>query len=487
MYNHVTLKLHQFTTRYNIPLPLPPPQNMSAYYTKYKNASFPNTQFLNLYQCFAKNYDFSDIDDETFSYEYNAYAIYKYKCNYIRLHKEYNEDNKYNIDRPNCLSINSICRIFHYVIEGMAGETKDDFEALDGFLLRLIDASVDETTMTRSGVFIRNGYSFNSSFMEKIIKEKKSPTILDVIPFDEESRMKINDKVSSLFPNWQLAEKEFFDASFCNNNKECKVYIMDQIRFEGFWQIPFDLAETKMGEFYLGGDAAVQLPMMTSYPKEIFMYKDDKRRFDFIHLPYANDGCGMLIILPRDRMNKKQLVDFCNNKLEDDCPIDNFYIKTGKMHPCRYLRMPRFKFDSDLNMDHRNLRWPIWRFCVYLERIFDFSNLNLRNMVQNLDIGFDSQAIKLISKMNFVNDESGSFINTIPTSTRKQNQNEEEEEEEKEKEDKDKDNDNIMKIKENMEDLNVEEKVIVDINRGFLFAIVNKEKKILNFGLYNGK
>ena len=114
--------------------------------------------------------------------------------------------------------------------------------------------------------------------------------------------------------------------------------------------------------------------------------------------------------------------------------------------------MPKFEFESDFEWDLHYTSF-IERLCPYLQIVFGASSLDLRDMSSDFEDGVRS--IKISSKSNFINNEYGSFLIEDTELA---------------------DTDYIL------DNRGIE----VNINKGFLFAIVNKNKKLLNFGLYNG-
>ena len=338
-------------------------------------------------------------------------------------------------DEPNCLFGSSIYHLLHLIAEGMAGASKEEIvkNGHESFMKRLIDES-PKPSHRRSGVFIREGYFFNQSYLDKFSNNKD--VILSVLPSNENLMNKVNEKALLAFPDWGHNEP------FINTPVDgaCRMYLKDESCFEGFWDEKFDSDNTKLADFHIGDNATVQIPMMINFKPSMFMYKDEAKRCDFFHVPYdLEDGGGLLIILPRKAMNKRELVEFCVNQISERDIID-FYLVNGKYKSCHHVRLPKFEFECH------------WDLGIGASGVFGVSVLDLRGVSSEFEIGFDS--ISAQSKTKFTVDECGTFIKTETAIIINE----------------------LMDRGEN-----------VDIDRSFLFATIDKDMKMSSFGLYNGK
>ena len=345
-------------------------------------------------------------------------------------------------DASNCLSFNSLFRIFDLMIEGMDGDSKKEIN--NSPIVQRLIASTPEPTKRRSGVFIREGYAFNEEYVKRIYNEKKN-VILDTLPVTQRMVDAINEKISKKFPDMQ---GNFFDEPV---NPACKMHIIDESFFEGLWQYPFDPERTKSAPFHLDDKSVKEVKTMKAEPNFITVYRDKAKRCKFINLPYKNNN-KMLVILPDKAMNKKELVEFCIDELSGS-DIDDFYRVNGKEEKCDYVTMPKFNFEFAWAFDQHFEKSIVKEFCPYLMTIFDAEKLNLRNMVKEFDLGFDF--IDLSSHTKITNFEDGTTI--------------------------------LTKTLQFACDCAKSDGIQVKINRRFLFAILDEKNKISNIGMYIGE
>ena len=348
-------------------------------------------------------------------------------------------NNQENNEKSNCLSLNSIFRVFELIIDGMDGDSKKNID--NSPAVKQLIAAAPKPTKRRSGVFIRGGYNFDREYFRK----HSTHAILDDLPVTQPMVNDINAMALSKFPDM---EGNFYDKPA---NPSCRLHIIDESFFNGVWYTEFDIRDTHTAPFYLDEKTSKDVQMMKAEPLHIKIYSDKAKGCKFINLPYKYKN-KMLVILPDKAMNKKELVEFCLDELSGS-DIANFYQKSGISRMCSYVTMPRFEFDCTWNLDQHFEEPVVKKFCPYLTTIFDNKKLNLKKMVTNFELGFDS--IELCSKTKVVNFEKGTMVTTRS---------------------------DIMCF-----DCMKQDAVEVEINRGFLFAIVDANNKISNFGLYCGK
>ena len=352
---------------------------------------------------------------------------------------------------PICIFMSSFYNTLNLILEGVAGESKDVMNRENEYqiLKRLITAS-PKSIQNRTAVLIRKGYSFNPNYIKKFEESSSSSIIFDFLPSDKASMKRINKKSQKMFPNWpknKTGNNQFYSDKLINNDDDpCQIYIKDENWFEKTWRMKFELLEGGNFRNYKNS----KLPMIKMVGMdEIFMYTDENKGCDFIHLPYFSGSGGMLIILPQKAMNTRELVEFCVDKISGEDIVD-FYYSKGKIYKCQSLIMPKLKFDYDFEWDLTD-QSSIEKFCPYLKTISDFTHLDLRGVTSNFKMGYYS--IEVSSKTKFIN-------NKVFT--------------------------NKSKSRMNNNNLDISDGVIVNIDRGFLLASVEEDKKLLSFGLFNG-
>ena len=304
-----------------------------------------------------------------------------------------------------CLDICSTSSIFKLIIEGMAGESKASVE--NNFSLKYLITAAPKPSQRRSGVFIRNGYRFNTNYSQKFNKD----TLLDIIPLDETSLFDINWKIEQKFPEWYSNNKFLSNPLY-----DYLLYIHDQTYFAGFWNVPFKKSNTNWNDFYIGDNRKIKVKMMNRTTMRLFTFYDQIKNCDFLSIKYDNDKDTMLIIMPREPLNRKELLDFFRINISGKDIVD-FYTTNGK-YDANYdtLSMPKFQIDCDWELNANHFSKPEYIFatdiyhCSYIRDIFN-RNLNLKNMVNNLPIG-GFESIKIKSNTRVVNKEDGTFIVT---------------------------------------------------------------------------
>ncbi len=78
---------------------------------------------------------------------------------------------------------------------------------------------------------------------------------------------------------------------------EVRMMLVNAVYFKGLWSNPFELSQTKDGEFTKFDGKKVTAPMMTRGGDD-FLYQDSKD-FQAVQLPYGNGQVKMVVVLPK--------------------------------------------------------------------------------------------------------------------------------------------------------------------------------------------
>ena len=379
----------------------------------------------------------------------NTYAIENLNNQYLDFYKFLNLINIDNKELSNFLDISNMFNSFGILYRGMAGKSKENIDKHTN-LKHLISVTSDmiKPSHKRTAILVRKGYTFNEDYMNTFRRNK----VFSNIPTNDKMVNVINKKILKKFKRWPN-EGEIFINNFPSDNP--RLWVRNQSYFEGVWKTPFEKENTILGNFNIGDDKIVELQMMHKDINDgLFSYYDNIKDCYLISIPYENDY-SLLIIMPRIPQNKKQLIEFCK-----DCifgtTISDFYNKNGQIIRFTHLSMPKFNFKYTWKLDESLLKdtkrsKALNNYCPYMKYILD-ENLNLQNMITNFDTNSDSITIE--SKTEIDNKESGTFV----TSTT-----------------------DIFEY-----DFVQKTNFIMNIDRGFIFAILNQKSILCSIGLFNG-
>ena len=349
-------------------------------------------------------------------------------------------------DNSNCMDPSSIINVFNLIYEGSAGKSRRNLRKSN--LIDMIKL-VPKSTRSRSGVFIKENYTFDRV---NFIKEMNSQNhILDFIPTTTSNLEKVNKKIDKKHPGW---DENFFTE--LPSNTECRVCVKNQSYFDGKWKYPFDWGKTRPSFFYIGHDDAVRVQFMTGPDHYILSHENEKLDSLFVSFPYKN-GDSMLIMMPRKPLNKSKLFQlyFRNFKLLAES-ITDFYYSKGKYIHYSDIYLPKFEFETVWEFNNNYNDDDDGGDCSipkYLKTIMD-PEINLGNICREFQKAspFESVTFQSISKIT--NNELGTLVKTKTG----------------------------ILYEEGEVDTN-----ILKINRGFLFVIVDKKYTISKVGVFVGK
>jgi serine protease inhibitor len=140
-------------------------------------------------------------------------------------------------------------------------------------------------------------------------------------------------------------------------------YLINAIYFNGKWQNPFNINETKTEPFYLLNGKEISCPMMTQTGDYLYLYND---MFQAVRLPYGNGNTGMYIFLPDTSSNIEKFLAEINVQKWNDW-ISVFSTCKGS------IALPRFKIEYS-----KSLKEPLIN--MGMDVAFDNRRANFKKM-----------------------------------------------------------------------------------------------------------
>jgi serpin B len=120
-----------------------------------------------------------------------------------------------------------------------------------------------------------------------------------------------------------------------------ELVITNAIYFKGIWEEPFEKTKTTVGDFHVGIDNAVKVPMMQS--KTTFPNVAVNDLVQIVELPYEGENFSMLILLPRNVDGMKSL--------EESLSADNLNKWKGELKKMKTkVYMPKFKLETKYDL-----------------------------------------------------------------------------------------------------------------------------------------
>ena len=220
--------------------------------------------------------------------------------------------------------------------------------------------------------------------------------------------------------------------------------IINKTFFKGIWKYPFLIDSDS--DFFTVGKEMIQMNMMYTSNASIDYFDSNEINSILAFLEYKNNF-KMLIIMPHKSYTKSELVQFYKNKLNGMV----LQMLISKMNKIKFdlITMPKFNITSNWyisSLDNKSNDNEIPYLNVLLDSEADFSNINYEfNNMNNI-------CIDLKSSSQIIVDEIGTDI----------------------------DSETSMYFS----DSNVKNNL--NINKSFIFMIMNKENIITNIGLYVG-
>ena len=217
------------------------------------------------------------------------------------------------------------------------------FNALDRELAsRGRDLQVEENQFFElniaNAIWGQQGYEFLPEFLD-VLAENYGAGLrpMDFAGAPEESRMKINDWVSS---ETQDKIKDLLPSGAVN--KRTRLVLTNAIYFNASWQWPFDKRLTRELPFHLAGGGMVEVPMMTETSRDFYGYVKGEG-YQAVDVPYSSGEMSMTILLP-DEGTFEEFEDSLNaqglDRILDDIEIGHIT-----------LTMPLFELESEFSLD----------------------------------------------------------------------------------------------------------------------------------------
>ena len=355
-----------------------------------------------------------------------------------------------DIGNESCLiDVCSILNVLRYLYYGIDENGK---KALRAENFKNILKMSPKAQHSRSAVLLRRGeFSFNPDYCNDIISNKP---LLDFIPYNDDYRRVINQRMTSQFPNFsKVSDKEFLQKTI---DPHVFIYIKDESLFDCKWSSSNDFDETltTREDFYKGNNLIIDVEMMKNTDKEIECLQSNRFDAQIVRLHYAKDDKGdvysKLIIMPNKPRSKAELfylIKHCLNGNEINALINS--LKTRK--DCS-LKYPKFKIRSEIEINGSLLENPKVNvkqnfLKTFFNTNYKYTELSPRFAQKNPHGG------QLVSISNVTNNETGTKIFTETEFWA---------------------SDGVVK------------KYEININKSFIYMIMDKYNKICSLGIFVG-
>ena len=342
--------------------------------------------------------------------------------------------NQYNEDKSYIFDAASVMRVLRLAQDGVG----EKYQNLLSRLIPIIENGPkpsNDNSSGRSAVLIKKLFEFTNNYFNKFDSE----VFLNYIP----TTCNDLEEINGLMRRKIAGKKDFLHDIM---DEDLNLAIIDESRFKGEWEIPFDEEETKDGYFYIGENRVKIVPMMCikNNPRlHVKTFKDED--YLVVSLNYTN-LCKMLIIKPNMLKNKQQLIEICDTKLNGDL-IQNF-IDNMKNTSYTKITMPKFTIEYKWNLKDAASSIPYLKTLLDDESNIEYTNLS-PDMTRNR-----SRITTLQSHSEMTNCEYGT---TVFTKTE------------------------LLSY-----DWHPAEEKRLDLNSSFIFMTLNDDDKILNMGVYVG-
>jgi serpin B len=186
-----------------------------------------------------------------------------------------------------------------------------------------------------NAIWGQQGFKFNSEYLDLLAQNYGAGMrLVDYIKNTEQSRQTINnwvsdqteDKIKDLLPQGSL-------------NTLTRLVLTNAIYFNAAWQLQFEKAATRDGQFTLASGNKITVPMM--HLTKSFKYAEGNN-YQAVELPYDGNQLSMVILLPK--ADQYQAFESALNSLQM-----KEIIKALKQSEVR-LSMPRFKMESEFSL-----------------------------------------------------------------------------------------------------------------------------------------
>jgi len=130
------------------------------------------------------------------------------------------------------------------------------------------------------------------NILKSLAKRRKTITELSRKIINTWVEEQTNNKIKDLIPQGMITPLT-------------RLVLTNAIYFKGTWAIQFDPTDTKKQDFRVNSEKTVQADMM-SLTEEEFNYTETDD-LQILELPYKGDELSMLILLPKENLNKIEL------------------------------------------------------------------------------------------------------------------------------------------------------------------------------------
>ncbi|NLY19174.1 MAG: serpin family protein [Clostridiaceae bacterium] len=265
----------------------------------------------------------------------------------ISANKEFSWDifkklNEEDSDKEIFISPLSISSMLTMALNGAEGATRQalieglrydgiSIEELNGGYSYLIDriSNIDEKVDIEiaNSIWIRNGFDVKQNFIDNS-RNFLNAEVESLDFSDLSAPQTIND--------WIARKTGNLITNVINPpiNADVMMYLINAIYFKGEWTEAFKKKDTFETDFYAYDNSTDKVSMMQRTGKIEYCATDD---YQAVRLPYGNEKTGMVVILPKDDINK------FINKIDHNWWNDLL----GRLSPVRdlNLKIPKFKME----------------------------------------------------------------------------------------------------------------------------------------------
>ena len=285
---------------------------------------------------------------------------------------------------------------------GMADFTEAEINL---FYQKLSQALLNVDPLTEIGIansiWYREGFPVKQSFIET--NQNYFDAMVKALDFNKPN-------AADIINNW-CAEKTKDRITEIIKNPipgDVMMYLINALYFKSQWLFEFDKANTKQEDFTKTDGQKIKVNMMAQ-AAELSYYVD--QYLQCVEMPYGNQAFSMVAILPSNKKNIEQLIEYLDNEKWQNI-TENMY--ENNVH----LKLPRFKIECEIPLND-----PVKN--VGMQRIFYggfanisdhdlfVSNIRQKTFVEVNEEGTEAAAVTVIEGPTSVDGGQGQSIVTF--------------------------------------------------------------------------
>ena len=336
-------------------------------------------------------------------------------------------------ESPTVLDTSCLVKGLDVLACGIGGKKKENLQET---ILSSITRTTPNPIYYRSLLTIPPNISYDREFKDTISSRVDRFLCYATQPLTWRDLNEVNINVRKRLKTWWGINPKIYDNLYHKFSPiELKYESLLGGGYESCWMYPFDLTN----------DATIMSRTEQITPLKSY-YNVDLRCL-FLDIPFKNDYSMFVIIPPETYATKTNLLDFLYSNISGR-EIDDFYNKNGKI--IKYLKVffPKFTIRSQCHLDGTT----IYEYD-YLQQIF-----NENSDFFKISTKLNSMTVKLSCNTEFICNEYGIIPQVV-------------------------NNDNNRYINDKITTFRGEKRYL-NINRNFIFAIMNNKKHINGMGMF---